>query len=75
MIFPQMIYMCQDMQDTMQEKCATDVAHRTILRGTVNEHFHVMIVKIHIKRDQHYVNTAHTTGQRACRLIEEEVIP
>ena len=74
MIFLQMIYMYQDIQDTAQEKCATNVHHRSILRETVNGHFHAMIAERHIRLDQHYVDTVQTADQGVCQLIEEEAV-
>ena len=72
MNYPQMMHMFQGIQDIIQRKCATGVAHQIILKEIVSGHIRVMIVKRHIKRDQRYANTALITGQRACRVIEEE---
>ena len=72
MNYLQMINICQDMQDTIQQRYVTNVVHRITLREIVNGHTRVMIAKKYIKRDQHYANTIPTIGPRVHRVTEVE---
>ena len=74
MNYLQMINICQDMQDIIQQRYVINVVHRITLREIVNGHTHVMIAKKYIKQDQHYADTVPTIGPRVHRVTGAEEI-